>query len=138
MPRKQKTITKLKKDLWKVFSLYIKLKHSEDGEWCSCYTCGNPIKIGTSSCHGGHFLSKAAYNIHYFNENNVRPQGSCCNTFKEGDPITFRENLIEEIGLEAVEEMEATRHTVVKRDRGWYLDKIEHYKQEVERLQEGS
>jgi len=57
---KKKTITKLKKDLWKQFSLYRKLQEAIDG-WCNCISCedkGWGIKSpdwwlvdGCSICH---------------------------------------------------------------------------------------
>ena len=50
-------LSALKKKLWRVFTLYIKLKYSEDG-WCSCISCGKWVQIGTSGCHGGHYYNK--------------------------------------------------------------------------------
>lgn len=134
--RKQKTIGQLKKDLWKVFSKVIKLRYSEDGRHTYCFTCGKHLEIGVSSTHAGHFLVKSAYSFHYFNENNVRPQCYHCNINKSGDTAVFQRNLELEIGKEAVEEMFETRHTVEKRNRQWYLDQIEYYKEEL-KLQEG-
>lgn len=125
---KKQTISKLKSDLWKVFSLYIKTKYSIDGEWVNCYTCGANIQIGTSNCQAGHWLPKGGYSYHYFNENNVRPQCNRCNRFLDGNTAVFEQNLRKEIGDELVNEIYETRHLSEKRDRIWYLDKIEEYK----------
>lgn len=128
-------VASLKKRLWKEFALWIKLTHSLDGKSCLCVTCGERIEIGTARCHAGHYLNKKTYSIHYFDPRNVRPQCSTCNTFAEGMTIEFREHLIREIGVEAVEDLEATRHGIAKRSRSWYIDQIIHYAQESKRLQ---
>lgn len=125
--KKTKTLGALKKDLWELFSLYIKITHSTDGLWCRCFTCDKPIQIGTSDCHGGHWLSKGAYPVHYFNEDNVRPQCLRCNCHYGGLASEFERRLKDEIGAKAVEQMYETRHQKVKRDRQWYIDQIAYY-----------
>lgn len=133
--KKQKSLPKLKKELWKWFSLYVKLKYSLDGENCRCYTCGKPLKIGTSNCHAGHYLNKTAYPALYFNENNVRPQcGMPCNGPRQGSPIEFREHLISEIGLEDVHDLERRRHDIIKWVRSNYMEKIEYYRGKIEKF----
>lgn len=136
MPTKKKKtkpygVRQLKNDLWDLFTLYIKLKYSQDG-WCRCFTCDKPIKIGTHDCQGGHYLNKTAHPIHYFDERNVRPQcGLSCNKYKQGNSAVFRERLIAEIGKEAVEDLEATKYQTCKRDRAWYWEKIKYYEEKI-------
>ena len=129
--RKTKTIGKLKADLWEVFALYIKLNHSADGLWCKCFTCGKPIQIGTVDCQAGHWLPKGGYPVHYFEENNVRPQCFRCNHHLEGNSAVFERNLKDEIGADAVSELYETRHETVKRTRQWYLDQIAYYSEQI-------
>jgi hypothetical protein len=125
---KQKTVGKLRLDLWDVFSLYIKVLHSKDGEWCSCYTCDKPIKIGTIDCQGGHAFSKAANGNLYFDERAVRPQCSYCNCGEEGNHYIFNERLKQEIGLPAWNDMYQKRKQLFKKPRSWYMEAIEYYK----------
>jgi hypothetical protein len=129
--KKTKSLGALKKDLWELFSLYIKLTHSADGIWNRCFTCDKPIQIGTSDNHGGHWLSKGAYPAHYFNENNVRPQCLRCNCHYGGMAPVFERHLKDEIGPDAVEEMYATRHESVKRTRQWYIEQIAYYSEQI-------
>ena len=137
MAKKLKTLPKLKKQLWDLFSLYIKLKYSGDGENVRCYTCGKPLKIGTSNCHGGHYLNKTSYPGLYFDENNVRPQcGMPCNGPRQGSPIEFRIHLIGEIGEDAVLDLEDIRHDPVKWTRSDYMYKIEYYTEQVKILKD--
>lgn len=133
---KQKTVGKLRLDLWDEFSLYIKLVHSADGEWCNCYTCDKPIKIGTQDCQGGHAFSKAANWNLYFDERAVRPQCSYCNLGEEGNHYIFNERLKQEIGLQAWTDMYDNRKQLFKQSRGWYLDAIQHYKDKIKELRE--
>lgn len=133
--KKTKGIKQLKADLWRLFTFYIKKKYSHDGEWCSCYTCGRPIRICDSQCCGGHYLNKTAHPVHYFHEDNVRPQCMTpCNGFKEGNSAVFRDRLIEEIGVDKVIELEETKYQEVKRSRDWYLEKINEFKGKLDEL----
>lgn len=134
--RKQKTVGKLKKELWKIFSLYIKLKHSSDGVHVDCYSCGVPLEIGTSNCQGGHWLPKGAYGSLYFEENNVAPQCYACNIFKAGNSEGFRRHLILDLGEAETDRMWSVRKDILKRNRVWYLENIELYKNKVAELKQ--
>ena len=132
--KKPKTVGKLRLDLWDQLSLYIKLVHSSDGEWCSCYTCDKPIKIGTTDCQGGHAFSKSANGNLYFDERAIRPQCSYCNCGEEGNHYIFNERLKNEIGMAAWNDMFDNRKREFKKPRGWYIDQIEYYKKQIEEL----
>ena len=121
-------IAKLKKALWKEFTLYIKYQYA-DGNYCRCFTCDAVMEIGTSNCQGGHFINKKACPVHYFNEDNVRPQCYRCNINLSGNTVEFRIRLIEEIGEDRVLDMEYTRHALCKRSRAWYEERIAHYRE---------
>jgi len=125
---KQKTIGKLKQDLWKVYALYIKKKYADDNDFCRCFTCGAPLKIGTSNCQCGHYYSKKGYPALYFNENNTRPQCYHCNINLSGNTQIFREQLIKEIGEDEVAELDKHRHDTVKLSRSELVEKIDYYK----------
>lgn len=132
--KKQKSSAALKKDLWPIFSLHQKLVHSSDGKWCQCYTCEKPLEIGTTNCQGGHCLSKAVYKNLYFDERAVRPQCYYCNINLGGMHYDFCEKLKQEIGVDEFNAMKATGRDTVKRYRDWYIEKIEYYTAEIERL----
>jgi hypothetical protein len=127
-------VSAIKAELWDLFSLHQKLVHSEDGEWCNCYTCDKPIQIGTIDCQGGHAFSKAANPALWFDERAVRPQCSRCNCAEEGNHYIFNERLKQEIGMQAWQEMYDGRKEIRTGGRQVYLQKIEYYTAEVERL----
>ena len=130
----KRTVSALKKRLWKIFAEYIKRKYSEDGIYCKCFTCGATMEIGTSNCQAAHYLPKGGYPYHYFNEENVRPGCFRCNISLLGNTVAFRENLIAEIGEDKVLELENTRHTREKRGVVYYEEKIEEYKKKLEEI----
>lgn len=45
-PKNKKTVGKLRLDLWDEFSLYIKILHSVDGEWCRGALPEPPVEPG--------------------------------------------------------------------------------------------
>ena len=134
--KKPKTAAKLKKELWPIFSLHQKLVHSADGEWCQCYTCNSPIKIGTINCQGGHCVPKGAYKNLYFDERAVRPQCYSCNINYGGMHYDFCEKLKLEIGLEAFNDMMRHGKDAVKRSALWYQEQINYYSSENKNLKE--
>lgn len=119
---KTKSISKLKKELDRVFSLYIRGKYEK-----RCYTCGRSNVV----LQNGHFISRN-YLATRWDEDNCRPQCVGCNMFGGGKPLDFEENLKEELGEERVEEMKKSRHTITRLSPAWYEEKISSYKDIVE------
>lgn len=113
-----KTQAQLKKELDKIFSLYIRKIYP-----AKCYTCGKT----DTALQCGHFVLRQ-YLATRWHENNCRPQCAGCNIFGNGKPLDFEENLKKELGNEYVEKMKLLRHESLKLDRQWYQEKIEHYK----------
>lgn len=93
----------------------------QDGEWWNrCYTSGYEAPINKLHC--GHYLSRY-YKSARWDFDNARPQSMMDNLWKRGDPITFRANLIKEIGEERVKAVEAKRNEHVKLTRE-YLEAL--------------
>lgn len=87
---KKKTNAKLKKELDKIFSLYIRRKYADKNGEASCYTCGKIYKWQELQC--GHFVSRQHLATRY-DERNVRPQDIGCNIFGGGRVATFATKL---------------------------------------------
>ena len=83
-------------------SKYVRIKSSQNG-LCQCFTCKKINPIEKTDC--GHYISRAYYS-HRWDFNNMRPQCKGCNCFRHGEPVKFREYLIDEIGSSEVEKME--------------------------------
>lgn len=113
---KKKTPGKLKKELWKHFSLYIRQRDN-----FTCFTCG---RRGTGGgMHAGHFISKAAGGLAlYFHEENVHAQCYHCNINLGGNQYEYAKRL----GLEKAEELYRLKQSIVKDFP--YEELIEKYK----------
>lgn len=113
-----KTLAQLKKDLWKVFALYIKQRDNY-----TCFTCGAVVE--GHNAHAGHFIPKSAGGLAlYFHEDNVHAQCAKCNLFLSGNQYIYGTNL----GEETTKKLYALMHKNEKWDRQDYEEKINHYK----------
>lgn len=120
----KKSLPKLKKELWKVFSLYVR----ERDHW-TCYTCG-AIAFGPGM-HGGHFIPKASGGLAlYFHPDNVHAQCARCNLFLEGNHYEYGIRL----GKRKVARLYALRGVITKWSEQDYLKKIAHYKKAYTKL----
>jgi hypothetical protein len=111
------SISKLKKKLWTIFSLFIRQRDK-----FTCFTCG---RVGYGSgMHAGHFISKAVGGIDlYFDEDNVHAQCYNCNINLGGCQYEYSLRL----GEEKSKELYRKKGVFSKWTEQDYLKKIEHY-----------
>lgn len=122
-PRKPRSLSKLKKELDRVFSIYIRAKYEK-----RCYTCG---KEGT--LQNGHFIVRK-YLATRWEEDNCRPQCVGCNIYGKGMSIDFEEHLIKDLGSVRLQQMKDSRKEIWVLKEDWYIEKISHYKRLVDNL----
>ncbi len=79
----RKTIPKLEAELWTLFSIAVRVIHSDKGK-CKCVTCNKSIATFGGGCHAGHFRPRTEKFVKY-EFTNVHPQCATCNTFKDGE-----------------------------------------------------
>ena len=126
-----KTISKLKKELDKWFSLFIRLRESEDGI-VQCFTCSR-ISHYKSGMQNGHFQSRKHLSTRW-DEENCQVQCVGCNMFKAGEQYKFSIALDSKYGEGKAEELELLARTIMKVSRIDYEEKISYYKDLVEKL----
>ena len=99
--RKQalKSLGTLHKEAQPEFNKYIRLR--DKGQ--PCISCQ---RHHTGQNHAGHFLSIGSSPELRYVENNVHLQCSVCNNHLSGNQLLYRVNLINKIGIKAVEELE--------------------------------
>ncbi len=123
--KKVKTISKLRKELWKLFSLFIR---NRDGY--KCVTCG---RIGSGGgMHAGHFITGATCSAQlYFDEKNVHAQCYHCNINLSGNWVMYEKFMLQKYGEAVVNELKLRRTLEMgqKVDSVWYEEKIDHYSQ---------
>ncbi len=125
-----KTISKLKKELDKWFSLYIRLRHSTNG-LAQCFTCGKVDHYKRLQC--GHFQSRRHHSTRW-HEQNCQVQCVKCNMFEQGEQWKFGLKLDAKYGLGMSEDLEHLAKQTVKRIRAEYESDISYYKACVKNL----
>lgn len=123
-----KKSTNLKDKLDKVFSLYIRLRDSDENGFCTCYTCGKVAHY--KEMQNGHFWSRTHLSTR-FNEDNCKVQCVRCNIFKKGNYIVYTKKLLKELGEEKFDELERLKNSTVKISKAEYEQMIEHYNQKI-------
>ncbi len=94
-PKKQKTLGKLKGEVWDIFSEYIRkrdcLKTTGDIDWGKCITCQALHQRG--ELDAGHFVP-GRHNSILFEETCVHAQCRRCNRFMGGEPLKYRREIV--------------------------------------------
>ena len=126
-----KSISKLKKELDKFFSLYIRLREATSEGLCQCFTCGK-VAHYKKGMQCGHFQSRRFMATRYDERNQI--QCVKCNMFEQGKQWQFGLNLDAKYGLGTAEEMQFKARQIQKFSRVDYEDKITYYKAAVEKL----
>ncbi len=96
-----KTLADLKREAQTALNRWIVQVRDADKP---CISCGRHHE---GQWHAGHYMSRGAAPQHALNPLNVHKQCAPCNTYLHGNLIAYRVWLIELIGLQAVEELEA-------------------------------
>ena len=127
-----KTISKLKKELDKWFSLFIRLRDATDEGMVQCLTCG---KVGhyKSGMQCGHFMSRRHHSTRW-NELNCQVQCVKCNMFGQGEQYKFGLKLDAKWGEGTSEELQYEARQIVKITRHEYEEDISYYKSLVNKL----
>jgi len=126
-----KTISKLKKELDKIFSIFIRLRNADEQGNNQCCTCAKVDNWRNLQC--GHFVSRK-YLATRFHEANCFPQCVSCNVFRYGEQWKFGQFLDRNFGEGISEELVILGHSTLKISRAEYEEKISYYKTAVDKL----
>lgn len=114
MLKKQKPLSKLKKELWETFRHWV---YKRDNY--SCFTCGKTNLMGRD-CQAGHFIKASVCGIElYFHPDNVKTQCSYCNGPLDGQQYLFGQKL----GKKKVKYLEKLR--LITKGSQWDRQKYE-------------
>jgi hypothetical protein len=127
-----KSISKLKKELDKWFSLYIRLRDATAEGMVQCFTC-TKVSHYKSGMQCGHFQSRSFLPTR-FDEVNCQPQCVGCNMFKQGEQFKFALWIDAKYGDGTALELQYQARTIVKFSRSDYDEKIVYYKKAVDNL----
>ena len=126
-----KSISKLKKELDKWFSLFIRLRDANEYGIVQCFTSGRVYHY--KKLHAGHFMSRRHLATRWC-EINVQPQSAADNLFGQGEQYKFGLNLDAKFGEGTSEELQYKARQTVKLSRIDYEEKISYYKNLVDKL----
>ena len=126
-----KSISKLKKELDKWFSLFIRLRDATDEGMVQCFTSGRVYHY--KSIHAGHFMSRRHLSTRWC-EINVQPQSAADNLFGQGEQYRFALQLDGKYGEGTAEKLMYLSHQGIKFTRVDYEEKISYYKDVVKKL----
>jgi hypothetical protein len=126
-----KKTSKLKKELDKWFSLFIRLRESTDQGLAQCFTCNKIDHYKKLQC--GHFQSRKHLATR-FDETNCQVQCVKCNMFGQGEQYIFGLNLDAKYGEDTSIELQFKARTTLKLSRPEYEEKITYYKTVVNNL----
>ena len=127
-----KTISKLKKELDTIFSIYIRLRDATSEGSVQCFTCSR-ISHYKSGMQNGHFQSRRHHSTRW-NETNCQVQCVKCNLYEQGEQFRFGIALDSKYGEGTSEELEFLARTIIKLSRIDYEEKISYYKELVDKL----
>ncbi len=127
MPKKKLSRSKIVKKLDNVFSQYIRLSNSKNGN-CTCITCGKVGDWKNGGMQAGHFMSRKHYSTRW-DERNVKPQCVGCNMFKAGEQYKFSLKLGQQLSKELLEESRKIR----KFTSDELEEMIKHYSNELKK-----
>ena len=121
--RKVETLAKLKRDLWKVLSPYIRLKScletTGSSEECICINCGGRFLY--KEIQAGHFLPAGKYSSLRYNELNIWGECQGCNGYDKFK-LRYESNLKKKLGDAAVEGMKL--HAELNPVKQWKSNEI--------------
>ena len=133
---KNKTVSKLKKDLWTIFSKYIRLRDAirttGNSKSAICITCKQLHEI--KGMDAGHGITRGE-SATLFDERNVNAQCKRCN-MRGGEQHLYMIEVDKIYGTGTAEDLQRIRHTTKRFSRPELLDMIEEYKHKLKQLED--
>ena len=102
-----------------------------------CISCDKPLDGGANTFDAGHYRSVGSAPHMRFVEDNCHGQCKHCNNWLAGNHVEYRKRLIERIGLEELEKLEAD-NTVKKLTKEELIEIAKTYRERARRLQKES
>lgn len=126
-PTKQSLVKKLDR----IFQLYIRLRDVNNQGAFRCISCGRYKPF--SQMDAGHFIGRAAMSLRYCTSN-VFGQCRYCNRILNGNLLDYRKSLVQKLGEEKVEWLEAQKHSTKSYSCFELETLIDFYTKEVKKL----
>lgn len=109
--RKQKSRSKLVKELDAIYSKYVRLSKITNRTNNICVCCG--VEAHWKKMQNGHYCSRSHYNTRWM-DMNCAPCCCGCNIFKHGNYPEYTRYMLEVYGADALKELIAESKKIVK------------------------
>lgn len=126
-----RSLTWWKERAWKLFSEYVRRKHSDEHGYSRCYTC--EVRAHWKQLQCGHGIP-GRNNAVLLDESICRPQCAYCNIWKHGQLHIFATKLQLENGEDWWLKKLADSNQQIKVSRAEYEEKIEWLKERIGEL----
>jgi hypothetical protein len=123
--RKPLGVSSLIKKLDRIFSVYVRLKHSDSSGTCTCITCGRLMHW--KDAHAGHFIKRQHQSVRY-DERNVHPQCPADNVYKGGCQDEYAAYVLNTYGHDALTDLLRLKRQTKKWTRTELEELIAKYK----------
>ena len=128
---KKPSVTSLKKKLDRVFSIYVRLRDTDESGYGRCISCGQIIHWKKGDA--GHYVNRKHMSLRY-DEKNVNLQCRACNRFDEGNMIGYNHGLIEKYGDNVIPYLQIKKNNPCKIGDFEYSVLIKDYSKKVKEL----
>jgi hypothetical protein len=102
MKTKKLNFAKLRDKLDKIFSIFIRLRVSNEHGMVQCCSCGK--YLSWREAHAGHWILRRYLNVRW-DENNVNAQCCRCNTFEDGNAAGYASFMLRKHGEEGMNDL---------------------------------
>lgn len=131
--KKKDSVSKLKKVLDKVYSVYVRRKDATFQGHATCYTCGTTLPWQILQC--GHFITRQCNQLRY-DPRNTRPQCFSCNVWRHGNIDVYAMRLVQEYGPEILKTLNQEKQKVKQFKTAELEGLISLYKKKLKNLDE--
>jgi hypothetical protein len=128
---KNTSTAKLKRRLWPIFSLYIRLRDANSSGYARCVTCNKLYHV--KQLQAGHFVP-GRHNSILYDERNVHAQCYLCNMILKGNPRKYDAFMRAKYGQDVIDELDSMDADMRRWTPAELLELIQHYKQRVKEL----
>lgn len=129
--KKAERVSVLKKKLWTIISLYIRLRDSDDDNMCICCSCWEKRHY-KDSMQAWHYIASWQSSFHRYNEKNIHAQCYWCNVGKNWNVLEYQKFMIKKYWEEYTNWLFDTRNEMINLWATELKALIEQYKPMLE------
>jgi hypothetical protein len=125
---------------WKHFSKYVLTYYANKEGYVKCATCTSIKHVSDKELHLGHLIkvfdgNSSNFSV-AFDERNVLPQCSKCNTFQGGRELEMLEAIKKKFGNDVYDQLKFKKRQFYKLDKVELKEISDHYREKLKKIKE--